>query len=183
MPCTQISQLTERWSCFLRKDLSNWQLQRHYFLTVLYHVLLLTLQKGSGRETVSLFYLFSLKYKSIPTNHLLWSACFTCPLSWEMLSTSVISKSSYQIVTLILVSCWVVFLLKYHFYHPVALGVLLRLHWWFWAVLLQVAQFLCFILGNSFVMLLCILCHLFRVFESVINKLFHYAPGNIWVIF
>lgn len=33
-----------------------------------------------------------------------------------------------------------------------------------------------FILCNSFVMLLCILCLLFRVLKSVINKLFHYAP-------
>lgn len=36
---------------------------------------------------------FSLKYKSIPANHLLQSTCFTCPPSWEMLSTSpMISK-------------------------------------------------------------------------------------------
>ena len=63
-----------------------------------------------------------------------------------------------------------------YFHHPVALSVLpdtqriLSYCSWNSSVLV----FLYYV--TRFVMLLCILCLLFRILKSVINKLFHYAP-------
>lgn len=108
----------ERWSHFLGKYLSNWQPPRYSFL-ILYHVLMLTLQRGvskgsfikntkESQPVTSLQFVLYVLYHEKCCQPLLWF------LSWELCTQLLFNHV-----------LWVVFPLKCHIYHPVALNVLL----------------------------------------------------------
>lgn len=118
MPRTELCQL-ERWSRFLGKYLSNWQpqgiLSLFYIMYWCWHY-----KEGSERGTV-----FYLKYKSISASHslqfvlhVLYHEKCCQPLLWFL---------TWELCTelLFIHVLWVVFPLKCHIYHPVALNVLL----------------------------------------------------------
>lgn len=124
---------------------------------------MLILSKGSGVEIVSWsFFFFSIfcsqNCKNIPTNHSLWSACFTWTRLWE--GYQQLWFLSSELCTKLLLNSYVLlsgfpFKISY-FYHPVALNM-------FCGIQMVLGSGSCdFISCNNFVTLLCILCCLFK---------------------
>lgn len=115
-----------------------------------------------GGNCVMVFFFFSIfcsqNCKNIPTNHSLWSACFTWTRLWE--GYQQLWFLSSELCTKLLLNSYVLlsgfpFKISY-FYHPVALNM-------FCGIQMVLGSGSCdFISCNNFVTLLCILCCLFK---------------------
>lgn len=158
------------WQIF--KELANYKGILSYLFS--YHALALMLHTERGLEGTQCHHLLSTKV----TQQVLYCSHLILRVPWEMLSTfPMISKSSVPNCLSVVLSCWVVFPLKYLLLPPCGFECVAVIHRWFLGYDSLNSSVLVFLYYVTDLWCFCaFLCLLFQVLKSVLNKLFHYAP-------